>query len=307
MWNIFKQIISISSDSAPLVVESAPVLERCPLAFFEDSNLNEILLDGCRAMWLVSAGGRTRLTSPFADTGALSSWIIALARSANVRLDPIVGAAGGVLHDGALRWHCLLAPMAVDGPIVSIRRHRFNDLTLDDFKMPKALLGRLINAVEQRDHIVIAGPTGSGKTSLLAALLKHVPADERVFLMESVPEIGALTGNIVRLSARQANIEQLGGFALDRLLTESLRLLPDRLIVGEVRSTEAAVLIDAMRAGHSGVMSTMHAASAREVLDRLTSMASLSASDWAKDLSAPVLVVSMVRGSPPQVSRLEPL
>ena len=307
MWKIFKPQIPTNLGPAHIVAEDDQDIDVCPLAYFDDGDLNEILLDGCRAMWLVSTSGRTRLPSPFSGTHALSKWILGVARSANVRLDPIIGAAGGVLHDGALRWHCLLAPMAVDGPIVSIRRHRFSSLTLDDFKISKEDCSVLNEAVLKRHHLIIAGPTGSGKTSLIAALIKAIPADERVFLLESVPEIGGLTPGVVRLCARQANIERLGGFGLDRLLAESLRLLPDRLVVGEVRASEAAVLIDALRAGHSGVMSTIHASSAKEVLNRLTSLANLGPSDWAKDLSHPVLVVSMERGSPPKVSKIEPL
>jgi pilus assembly protein CpaF len=307
MWNISKLLASPKIDPAPIDAEEGLAIDVCPLSYFDDVGLNEILIDGCRAMWLVSTSGRTRLASPFSDATALSRWILEVARSTNIRLDPIVGAAGGVLQDGALRWHCLLTPMAVDGPIVSIRRHRLSCLTLEDFDLSEQDFSTLKKAVYEREHIIIAGPTGSGKTSLLAALVKMVPANERVFLLESVPEIGALTPAVVRLSARQANIERLGGFGLDRLLAESLRLLPDRLVVGEVRSSEASVLIDAFRAGHSGVMSTIHAASAKEVLNRLTSLANLSASEWAKDLSQTVLVVSMARGTPPKVTKIEPL
>ncbi len=258
-------------------------------------------------MWLVTDKGRIRQPSPFHDTDSITRWVRALALSANVRLDPVVGAAGGVLKGGSLRWHCLLAPMAVDGPIVSIRRHRFNQLTLRDFEMSDEFFTVLKDAVAKRTHLIIAGPTGSGKTSLMAALIKEMSDDERVFLLESVPEIGALTPGTVRLVARQANLERIGGFGLERLLSESLRLLPDRLIVGEVRSTEAAVLVEALRVGHAGVMSTLHASSAKEVLDRITTMANLRTCDWAKDLSAPVLVVAMERGRPPRVSRIEPL
>ena len=307
MWNKFNQKAPIKILSAPREAEVKPNSFVCPLTCFDDEEINEILLDGSRAMWLLSAAGRSRLPSPFPNDQAINHWILGIARATNVRLDPIVGAAGGVLQGGALRWHCLLAPMAIDGPIVSIRRHRFSRLSLDDFSISKEHFSRLIDAISKRDHLIIAGPTGSGKTSLLAALIKIVPAEERVFLLESVPEIGDLTPSVVRLATRQANIEQLGGFGLSRLLAESLRLLPDRLVVGEVRSSEASVLIDAFRAGHAGVMSTIHASSAKEVLSRLSSLANLSASEWAKDLSQPVLVVSMERGTPPKVLKIEPL
>jgi pilus assembly protein CpaF len=307
MWNKFTQKAPIKIHAAPADVEVKQNSSVCPLTYFDDEDINEILLDGCRTMWLLSAAGRSRLPSPFPNDQTINQWILGIARATNVRLDPIVGAAGGVLQDGALRWHCLLAPMAIDGPIVSIRRHRFSSLSLDDFSITKEDLARLTGAISKRDHLIIAGPTGSGKTSLLAALIKMVPTEERVFLLESVPEIGALTPGVVRFATRQANIEQLGAFGLERLLAESLRLLPDRLVVGEVRSSEASVLIEAFRAGHAGVMSTIHASSAKEVLNRLTSLANLSASAWAKDLSQPVLVVSMERGTPPKVLNIEPL
>jgi len=305
MWNLKKMQTANKPDFYIREEEQVQKVSFCPLTYFEDEGLNEILFDGSRAMWLVTAGGRTYHPSPFSDPQALSQWILSLARSANVRLDPIVGAAGGVLQDGALRWHCLLAPMAVDGPIVSIRRHRFKELRLGDFNISNEDSKCLIEAVTKRSHLIIAGPTGSGKTSLLSALLKEIPSDERIFLLESLPEIGQLTPGVVRMVARPANIEQIGGFGLDRLLAESLRLLPDRIVIGEIRANEAAILIDALRSGHSGVMSTTHASSAKEVLDRLTTMANLSASDWARDLSSPVLVVCMERGIPPKVVKID--
>ncbi len=307
MWNKFKHQKTSNSDTAQLNKDLEATCTFCPLTLFEQLDVNEILLEGCRTLWLVTDKGRIRQPSPFHDTDSITRWVRALAHSANVRLDPVIGAAGGVLRSGSLRWHCLLAPMAVDGPIVSIRRHRFNQLTLSDFAMSEENIMVLKDAVASRTHLIISGPTGSGKTSLMAALIKEISEDERVFLLESVPEIGVLTPGTVRLVARQANLERIGGFGLERLLSESLRLLPDRLIVGEVRATEAAVLVDALRAGHSGVMSTMHASSAKEALARITTMANLGTCDWVKDLSAPVLVVAMERGRPPRVTRIEPL
>lgn len=272
--------------------------------WFADPDVSEVLLDA-RYLWIVRRATRERCHTPFRDPAALQQLMVSVARASGVRLDPMVGAAGGSFDDGAYRWHCLLPPMARDGPLVSIRRHRFASLELDDFVLPddarRGLLANLATGV----NLIVAGATGSGKSSLLAALLKRLPDEERIFLIESVPELAAVSKGLVRLSPREANLEQLGAFSLERLLRESLRLLPDRIVIGEVRGTEVPVLVDAMRVGHNGILTTMHAASADDVIRRIAGRLPESEQNWHQYLSAPLVVLFMERGNPPLVRAIQ--
>jgi pilus assembly protein CpaF len=273
--------------------------------WFSSPDIDEVLLDGIRNFWIVRGGRRELRPGPFGDTEALRRWVVELARVTGTRLDPVLGAAGGSLNNGEYRWHCILPPMAADGPLVSLRRHRFTTLSVSDFAMAPAVRTDLESALTVGAHIIFAGPTGSGKSSLLAALLKRRPASERLFLIESVPELPVVTAGTVRLAPRSANLEGVGAFGLARLLAESLRLLPDRIVIGEVRGDEAPVLIDGMRTGHHGLMATMHASSAAEVVARIGSRLSATEAGWHQSLSAPLAVVLMQRGEPPAVRGVE--
>lgn len=301
MWNF-----AAKPGTRNLELAVAPAVSAVdPFQLFDDQCVNELIFDGVKNFWLVRSGIKQREPSPFSNPAALTQWVTELARAGNVRLDPVAGAAGGSVREGAFRWHCILPPMAVDGPLVSVRRHRLNQLTIDQFAAAPEYLRELRTALDRAAHILIAGPTGSGKTTLLAALIKLLPADDRVFLFESVQEIGAFAPGVVRLTSRAANLEKIGEFPLARVLAESLRLLPDRIVVGEVRSSEAAVLIDAMRTGHQGVLATIHAGSGPEALARLTFLAGLPDQTWRRDLTSDLLVVCTRRGSPPSIVRID--
>lgn len=303
MWKLAAKPLLAKSES----VGTAADTDIDPFLLFDDQRIDELIFDGARNFWIVQSGSKRRGVPPFPDTESLTRWVTALARAGGVRLDPVVGSAGGSVGDGAFRWHCLLPPMAIDGPLVCIRRHRLNLLTIDHFLAEPDVVRELRHGLDRSAHFLIAGPTGSGKTTLLAALVKLLPPDERVFLIESVPEIGAFTPGVIRLTARAANLEKIGEFGLARVLAESLRLLPDRIVVGEVRSDEASVLIDAMRTGHQGVLATIHAGSGSEALARLTSLAGLPDQSWRQDLTADLLVVCTRRGLPPAIVRIERL
>lgn len=262
-----------------------------------EADADELLLDGCGAH-LVGAGGSCAVTSPFDGAEGLREFAVSLARHAQSRLDPMCGAAGGSVDHGAWRWHCLLPPLSRDGVLFSLRRHRFAALSLADFGLDEATEQQLRTALAQREHLVIVGPTGSGKTSLLMALLKECALHERVVIIESLPELPRLSPTWVRLAARAANVEGLGAFGLPQLLVEALRLRPDRLVIGEVRGPEAGTLIDALATGHTGVMATLHAGSAAAALQRLKRWDTQGYDPATAD---PVVVVEMLRGAPPVV------
>lgn len=273
-------------------------IEAALLAAFQDDDVDEVLINGASGAWAVAACGTRALPYPFASADAYYDWLLAFAESQDVRLDPVAGAAGGTWRDGAYRWHAVLPPMSRDGPLFSLRRHRFDDLGLDAFAGAKTEFARLRKAAIARGPLLIAGPTGSGKTTLLAALLRAVAGDERIVTIEALPELPVLSPFCVRLVGRAANLEGRGAIAPERLLAEALRLRPDRLVIGEIRSNEAQAFLAAARAGHGGVIATIHAGTAQDACTRLYSLAGVGRESM-RDL--PLTVAVLARGVPPRL------
>jgi pilus assembly protein CpaF len=271
------------------------LLTAALLVPFRDPSVDELLLNGACSVF-VRRGTKLVPVSPlFEDDEALLDFLLELAASQEVRLDPACGSAGGTLPELPGRWHCVLPPLSRDGPLFCIRRHRFEALTLDDFSMTAEVRSRLERHVEVGAPLVIVGSTACGKTSLLAALLREHALDERVIVIETIPELPRLGPAWIRLAERPASLEGRGGIAADRLLAEALRLSPDRLVLGEIRGAEARAFVEAARTGHAGLMATLHAGSASEALARLCAL--------AKTESPPdsLAVVRLLRGMPPRI------
>jgi len=169
-------------------------------------------------------------------------------------------------------------PLALDGPYVTIRRFRDEPHTLADF-CSSPLLDRLRDAVAGRANLIVSGGTGSGKTSLLNALARHVDPCERIITIEDAAELRLPGDHTVRLEARPPNAEGVGAVTVRTLLRNALRMRPDRLIVGEVRGAEALDMIQAMNTGHAGSMSTCHANSPLDALGRIEAMALMGGGD----------------------------
>ncbi len=270
------------------------------LAFFADPTVDEVLVNGTHGLWLVQAAGLTGRPSPFASTAAFSGWLLALARREGVRLDPLCGAAGGSLMQESFRWHCVLPPLSQDGPLFSLRRHRFDVLSLCDFAAAPAVLAAVAAAMTARSCVLVAGPTGAGKTSLLVALLRAYAAAERVVIVEALAELPRVSAACVRLLERRANLENIGEVGMARLVSEALRLRPDRLVVGEIRGSEARVFVETLGTGHGGMMATIHAGSVEEALARLRCLAGPDGG-----VTRPALHVVLVeRGCPPRIRSL---
>ncbi|MEN9834501.1 MAG: hypothetical protein RL011_694 [Pseudomonadota bacterium] len=281
-------------------------LSREILGFFDDPAVDELLINGAGSACLVASGRLSLAEAPFKSVAELALWCQNWARRLGVRLDPVVGAAGGSFQGHSFRWHCVLPPIAPDGPLFSLRRHRFELLNLSSFRLTSEQLGLIKEAMVRRSNLLICGPTGCGKTTILASLLKEFAPDERVIIVESLPELPLPTPYSARLIERQANLEQIGAVSLERLLRESLRLRPDRLVVGEVRGPEAKVFCEALMSGHEGVMATIHAASPSDAMAKLSYLAGMSSRSssspqWA---GVPIEVLLMRRGVPPGVESL---
>lgn len=178
---------------------------------------------------------------------------------------------------GGLRVHATLPPIATHGPEISVRIARESP-TLQglDIENAEAILPRVIRAVQNRETLLIAGATGSGKTTLVGALMAYAAPIERLVVLEEVGEISLDHPHVVSLECRQANLEGVGEIGLSRLVRESLRMRPSRLIVGEVRGAELADVLQAFHTGHPGGATTLHAASLEDVVARLEGLGALA-------------------------------
>jgi pilus assembly protein CpaF len=190
------------------------------------------------------------------------------------------------LMDGS-RVNAVIPPVAIDGPSLSIRRFAVNPLELNDLIMLKTLTPEvaeiLKGVVKAKLNVLISGGTGSGKTTLLNVLSRFIPENERIVIIEDAAELQVKQEHLVRLETRPPNIEGKGEIAQRDLVKNSLRMRPDRIIVGEVRGKEAFDMLQAMNTGHDGSLTTVHANSARDALMRIETMVAMANLDIPSD------------------------
>ena len=183
------------------------------------------------------------------------------------------------LPDGS-RVNAIIPPLALDGPSMSIRRFGTGPLAANQLVQLKSISAEMMEllsaAVRARLSILISGGTGAGKTTFLNILSQYIPQNERVITIEDAAELQLAQENIVRLETRPPNVEGQGAIRQRQLLINSLRMRPDRIIIGEVRGEEAFDMLQAMNTGHEGSMTTVHANTARDALTRLESMVAMS-------------------------------
>jgi pilus assembly protein CpaF len=179
------------------------------------------------------------------------------------------------LADGS-RVNAIVPPLALDGPILSIRRFGAERLTINDLiqfnSLPTQIAEVAAACVKSRLNILISGGTGAGKTTLLNCLSNYIPENERIVTIEDSAELKLQQPHVVRLETRPPNIEGMGTVTQRDLLRNALRMRPDRIVIGEVRGGEALDMMQAMNTGHDGSISTIHANSARDALSRLETM-----------------------------------
>ncbi len=244
-------------------------------ALLRDPEVSDVLVNGPDEVW-VERGGELILTNvSFSDSAAITAAVERVIAPLGLRLDRASPAVDARLPDGS-RLHAIVAPVAVDGPVVAVRRftEAVPDLEslVDAGGITTAGAQVLRDVVATRCNLLVSGGTGSGKTTLLNLLSKEIPSDERVVTVEDAAEL-RIDGHVVRLEARPPNAEGAGEVTLRQLLRHALRLRPDRIIVGEVRGPEALDMVQAMSTGHDGSMSTVHANSAEEALWRVETLA----------------------------------
>lgn len=242
----------------------------------EDPGITEIMINGPDCVFIERQGHLTRLETGFESRDKLKDVIQQIVAGCNRVVNeasPIVDAR---LKNGA-RVNIVMTPIALDGPIVTIRRFPDKPITMEGLIKNKSIspevadfLKKLVTA---KYNIFISGGTGSGKTTFLNVLSGFIPKDERIITIEDSAEL-QLQGleNLVRLETRNSNVEGCMEISIRDLIRASLRMRPDRIIVGEVRGAEAADMMQCLNTGHEGSMSTGHANSARDMLSRLENM-----------------------------------
>lgn len=244
--------------------------------FMEDPSINEIMVNGTDYIFVEQGGSLVETGERFVSREDLTHVIQHMVSWVNRTVNeshPIVDAR---LPDGS-RLHAVLYPVALNGPVLSIRRFKERVLTADDFlawgSMSQEEYLFLDHAVREGKSILFAGGTSSGKTTLLNVLSASIPEEQRVVSIEDSAELRLHRSNCVRLETREANSEGKGGISMRDLIKASLRMRPDRLIIGEVRDVAAMDLLTALCTGHTGSMATIHANSAQDSLVRLETLA----------------------------------
>lgn len=244
--------------------------------FVEDSSVTEIMINGKDAIFVEREGGLSRLNISFDSEEKLNDVIQRVVAGCNRVVNeasPIVDAR---LSDGS-RVNVVMNPVALNGPIVTIRRFPEHPITMEKLlelgTLTREAAEFLKQLVQAGYNIFISGGTGSGKTTFLNVLSDFIPKQERIITIEDSAEL-QLQGipNLVRLETRNSNVEGCRGIGIRELIKASLRMRPDRIIVGEVRGPEAVDMLQCMNTGHDGSMSTGHANSAPDMLARLENM-----------------------------------
>jgi pilus assembly protein CpaF len=304
------------NESAPLSVKQRKlVIQRIedevmglgPLEpLLADASISDILVNGAKSVYIERHGKLEKTNVTFTDDSHLMNTIDRIVSAVGRRIDESSPMVDARLADGS-RVNAIIPPLAIDGPSVSIRRFAVELLTMDDYISLGTLspeLARVLEViVKARLNVLISGGTGAGKTTALNILSGFIPLDERVVTIEDSAELQLQQPHVVRLETRPPNIEGRGEITSRDLVRNSLRMRPERIIVGEVRGAEALDMLQAMNTGHDGSLTTIHANSPRDALGRIENMVSMSGVNFPiKALRAQIAAAINVVI---QVSRLE--
>jgi pilus assembly protein CpaF len=247
-----------------------------------DPEVSDVLVNGCDAVFIERNGLLQRTNVRFADDNHLLQYIQRLVGHAGRRIDEVSPMVDAKLPDGS-RLHAVIPPLALRGPTLSIRRFKTNIMQFEDMVRGNTLAPEmadfLIACVKSRLNVLLSGGTGAGKTTMLNNLSRFIPASERVVTIEETAELQLQQADVVGLETRVANVEGKGLVSPRDLLRNSLRMRPDRIIVGEARGGEVLDMLQAMNTGHDGSMSTVHANDTRDALNRLELMIALSGAE----------------------------
>jgi pilus assembly protein CpaF len=241
----------------------------------QDATVSDILVNGPDEVYIERQGKLERTGVHFRDDAHLLQIIERIVSAVGRRVDESSPMVDARLADGS-RVNAIIPPLALNGPVLSIRRFAVDPLKIDDLVQLRTLTPALAEfaaaAVKARLNVLVSGGTGAGKTTLLNVLSNAVPNTERIVTIEDSAELQLQQEHVVRLETRPANIEGVGAITQRDLVRNALRMRPDRIVVGEVRAAEVLDMLQAMNTGHDGSLSTVHANSSRDALSRLETM-----------------------------------
>ncbi len=241
-----------------------------------DQTVSDILVNTYETVYVERRGVIEKTGVSFRDNAHLMHIIDKIVSAVGRRIDESSPMVDARLLDGS-RVNIIIPPLAVDGPLISIRRFGSSPLTADDLLRHRALtppmLELLKSAVKARLNIVVSGGTGAGKTTLLNVLSAYISPDERIVTIEDSAELQIKQEHVARLECRPPNVEGKGAIRQRELVINALRMRPDRIILGEIRGEEALDMLQAMNTGHDGSITTVHANNPRDAIARLETMA----------------------------------
>jgi pilus assembly protein CpaF len=279
-------------DSSPLTEEERrrlalqirdDLLGHGPIQMYlDDPSVTEVMVNGMDRIYVERDGKLTRTDTRFMSEQHLRRVIDRIVTSVGRRIDESSPMVDARLHDGS-RVNAVIPPLAVDGPSLTIRKFSADPFQVDDlieFGSLTRLVADLLEAsVEGKLNILVSGGTGTGKTTLLNVLSSFIPDGDRIVTIEDAVELQLHQDHVVRLESRPANVEGKGEVRIRDLVRNSLRMRPDRIVVGECRGGEALDMLQAMNTGHDGSLSTIHANSPRDCLSRLETLVLMAGVD----------------------------
>ncbi len=283
--NIIDDVIIEESRHSIIPISAMEALRRRVFAsirgldileeLLEDENITEIMVNGNDNIYVEENGRIYKLDKCFSTKDKLNDVIQHIAAMTNKRINESSPISDTSLSDGS-RVNIVLSPISVDSSVITIRKFGSKRLTMDTLleygSLNKSMVALLKCFVMARFNIFVCGGTGSGKTTFLNALSQFIPKDERIITIEDSTELNIDIDNLIRLETRDSNADGNGGISIRDLIKASLRMRPDRIIVGEVRGPEAIDMLQAMNTGHDGSLSTGHGNSVEDMLNRLETM-----------------------------------
>lgn len=288
--DLFEQILSeenivLSRPERARLFEqiAAEILGLGPLQpLLEDESITEIMVNGAKNIYIERKGKIHRVPVTFENNEHVMRIIDRIVAPLGRRIDEASPYVDARLQDGS-RVNAVIQPISLVGPVLTIRKFAKNPITVDQLvqfgSISQEALQFLKACVEARLNIVISGGTGSGKTTLLNILSGYIPNDERIVTIENAAELQLRQEHVVTLESRPPNIEGRGEITIRHLVINSLRMRPDRIIVGEIRDEAALDMLQAMNTGHDGSMTTLHSNGPRDTLSRLETMTLMAGMD----------------------------
>ncbi|MCY7373803.1 MAG: CpaF family protein [Spirochaetaceae bacterium] len=282
----------LSKDETPLTVADRAriaqeiaddILGYGPLEpYLRDPDVTEVMVNGYDSIYIERAGKILPVDGSFTDEGHLRRTIDKIVARVGRRVDESSPMVDARLPDGS-RVNAIIPPLAIDGSLLTVRKFSSDPYMVQDLigfgTMTPAVAGFLEQCVRGRLNILVSGGTGAGKTTTLNALSSFIPGDERVITIEDAAELQLHQEHVLRLESRPPNIEGKGEVKIRDLVRNSLRMRPDRIVVGEIRDAAALDMLQAMNTGHDGSISTVHANTPRDVLSRVETMVLMAGVD----------------------------